>query len=140
AIALEEAAAAGELEPYPFVLPSELALEGGFGPEHEVDLRPALRAIATALLEGGAPSVVAARFHRTIVDATSALVARVLSATGLSRVVLTGGSFQNQRLERGLRARLGADRVMMAREVPINDGGLSLGQAWAAVLALEGSA
>ena len=92
------------------------------------------------MLQGVSPAIVAARFHGTIVDASSAVVARVLAATGLSRVVLTGGSFQNQRLERGLRTRLGADRVMMAREVPINDGGLSLGQAWAAVLALEAPA
>ena len=140
AVALEEAALSAELEPYPFVLPSELALEGPSGAAHDVDLRPAVRGIAADLIDGVAPSVVATRFHRTVVDATSALVARVLAATGLSRVVLTGGSFQNQRLERGLRGRLGADRVMMAREVPINDGGLSLGQAWAAVLALDAPA
>jgi hydrogenase maturation protein HypF len=140
AVALEEAALAAELEPYPFVLPSELAFDGPVDRRHEVDLRPALRALATAVLDGVAPSVVAARFHRTITLATSSVVARVLAATGLSRVVLTGGSFQNQRLERGLRARVGADRVLMAREVPINDGGLSLGQAWAAVLALEAPA
>jgi hydrogenase maturation protein HypF len=140
AIALEEAADPRDLEPYAFELPAELALEGPLGAAHEVDLRPALRQIAAALLEGVAPSIVAARFHRSVVEATSAVVARVLAATGLSRGVLSGGSFQNQRLERGLRARLGADRVRMAREVPINDGGLSLGQAWAAVLALEAPA
>jgi hydrogenase maturation protein HypF len=139
AVALEESASAGELEPYPFELPAELALDGSFGPEHEVDLRPTLRALTAAVLEGVAPSLVAARFHRSIVEATSTVVARALAATGLSRVVLTGGSFQNQRLERGLRARIGSDRICMAREVPINDGGLSLGQAWAAVLALDAS-
>jgi len=140
AVALEEAALATELEPYPFVLPSALSLDGPLTAQHEIDLRPAVRAIVTALLEGAAPSLVATRFHRTVVEATSTVVARVLAATGLSRVVLTGGSFQNQQLERGLRARIGADRVTMAREVPINDGGLSLGQAWAAVLALEAAA
>ena len=36
---------------------------------------------------------------------------------------------QNRVLERGLVERLGEDRVVMAREVPLNDGGLSLGQA-----------
>lgn len=140
AIALEEAADARELEPYPFVLPADLALDGPLDARHEVDLRPALRALTADLLDGVAASTLSARFHRTVVEATAAVVARVLAATGLSRVVLTGGSFQNRRLEQGLRARLGADRVCMAREVPINDGGLSLGQAWAAVLTLEASA
>jgi hydrogenase maturation protein HypF len=140
AIALEEIADPGAVEPYPFVLPSDIALEGPIGAAHEVDLRPAVRALVPALLEGAAPSLVAARFHHTIVLATSAVVARVLAATGIRRVVLTGGSFQNQRLERGLSERLGADRICMARQVPVNDGGLSLGQAWAAVLALADQA
>ena len=46
------------------------------------------------------------------------------------------GALQNRLLERGLVARLGAETVVMARDVPVNDGGLALGQAWAAVLAL----
>jgi hydrogenase maturation protein HypF len=79
---------------------------------------------------------VAARFHHTVVQATATVVAGVLASTGLRRVVLTGGSFQNRLLERGLSERIGPERVIMAREVPVNDGGLALGQAWAAVLAL----
>ena len=62
--------------------------------------------------------------------------ADALAETGLRRVVLSGGALQNRLLERGLVARLGAETVVMARDVPVNDGGLALGQAWAAVLAL----
>ena len=64
------------------------------------------------------------------------MAARALAETGLRRVVLSGGALQNRLLERGLVARLGAETVVMARDVPVNDGGLALGQAWAAVLAL----
>jgi hydrogenase maturation protein HypF len=120
-------------------LPSAIAMDEPLGPAHEVDLRPTLRAAVGELLSGVSAAVVAARFHQTVVEATSAVVARVLALTGLRRVVLTGGSFQNRILEQGLRRRLGAERIAMAREVPINDGGLALGQAWAAVLALGAS-
>jgi hydrogenase maturation protein HypF len=136
AIALEEIADPGNVDPYPMTLPSALALEEPVGAAHEVDLRPTLRAVLAGLLDGDSPALVAARFHRSVVDATAAVVARLLAATGLGRVVLTGGAFQNQRLERGVVEQLGARRVSMARDVPINDGGLALGQAWAAVLAL----
>ncbi len=88
-------------------------------------------------LDGVAPDVVSARFHRTLVEATATTVTRVLAATGLRRVVLSGGSLQNRILERGLVERPGEERVMIAREAPINDGGIALGQALAAVLALN---
>jgi hydrogenase maturation protein HypF len=140
AAALEDAADVEAAEPYPVTLPTRLALDGPVGVDHEVDLRSTVRAVVTELLEGASPGRVAARFHRTIVEATSAVVARVLAATGLRTVVLSGGCFQNEILRSGVVERLGALQVVMARDVPINDGGLALGQAWAAVLALTAAA
>lgn len=140
AIALEEAALRERVDPYPVTLPTAVALDEALGVAHEVDLRPTLRAIVRDVIEAVSPAIVAARFHQTVVEATAAVVAQVLARTGLRRVVLSGGSFQNQLLEGGLVERLGQDRVSMAREVPLNDGGLALGQAWAAVLALAAPA
>jgi hydrogenase maturation protein HypF len=137
AVALEEIAASQDVEPYPFGLPSRLAQGEPLGPEHEVDLRPTVRALVRDRLAGVAPALISARFQRSIVEATSAVSLRLLAATGLRHVVLTGGSFQNRLLEQGVSDRLGDAVVSMAREVPINDGGLALGQAWAAVLALQ---
>lgn len=136
ALALEELADPGSATPYPFTAPAALALEGPLTASHEIDPRPTVRALVGELLAGASPSHVAARFHATVVEATSVVVARALAETGLRRVVLTGGALQNRLLERGLVARLGAETVVMPREVPVNDGGLALGQAWAAVLAL----
>jgi hydrogenase maturation protein HypF len=136
AIALEEAAGGATALPYAFELPTELALDVELGAAHEIDLRPTVRAVTADLLEGAPPAHVAARFHASVVHALSTVVARALAATGLRRVVLSGGSLQNRALEGGLIARLGADRVATAREVPLNDGGLSLGQAYRAALAL----
>jgi len=135
AIALEEAASEGPA--YPVTLPPALCESTAVSAEHEIDLRPTVRALVGELLEGVAASTVAARFHRTVIEATAAVVAR---AAPTGPVVLSGGSMQNRRLERGLVAALGA-RAALAREVPVNDGGIALGQAWAAVLSCrEGGA
>jgi hydrogenase maturation protein HypF len=138
AIALEEVAGSGRSAPdlshasgYPVALPAAA------GPEQvgEIDLRPTVPAVVADLLDGTSAAVVSTRFHASIVEATSAVVARVLADTGVRGVVLSGGSIQNQLLERGLRGRM-AGRVEVASEVPVNDGGIALGQAWAAALAL----
>lgn len=135
AMALEEAAG-GELgRPYPFVAPRAAAVDA-VDEEHEVDLRPTIRAVVEDVLDGVSTATIAARFHGTIVAATAGAVARL---RGGLPVVLSGGSLQNRILERGLVDALGGP-VYLAKEVPVNDGGLSLGQAWAAVLAARGDA
>ena len=137
AIALEEAAAQGRVEPYPWGAPRALAASGPVGAEHEIDLRPTTRALARELLDGVPGARVAARFHETVICATEEVVRRALALRPAAHVVLTGGALQNRILEAGLRARLGEPLVRMARELPLNDGGLALGQAWSAVLALR---
>lgn len=132
AMALEEAAAGACAAPYPFVAPTV----GGLSEPREVDLRPTVRAIVSDLLGGVPASTLAARFHGTVVAATAAAVGP--ARAGLP-VVLSGGSLQNRILERGLVDALGG-RVYLAKEVPVNDGGLSLGQAWAGVLAARDDA
>ncbi len=136
AIALEDCAA-GDGAPYPVGVPATVAPVAGAQVPAELDLVPTVRAVVDDLLAGVAAPVIAARFHQTLIDATARLVEQALAATGTRLVVPTGGALQNQRLSRGLVRRLGADRVRAPRQVPINDGGLALGQAWAAVLALR---
>jgi hydrogenase maturation protein HypF len=66
-----------------------------------------------------------------IVDVT----ARIARQTGIRRVALTGGVFQNARLSslaaHGLAQ--GNLDVLLHRRVPCNDGGLALGQALQAI-------
>jgi hydrogenase maturation protein HypF len=59
-----------------------------------------------------------------------AAIAAVARATGEPRVALTGGCFQNRWLCERAAARLEADghQVLLHRQVPPNDGGISLGQ------------
>lgn len=100
-------------------------------PEHpdreEIDWRPMIRAIQEDLQADIAPGVIAVRVHLALADT----VRRLAQAVGLPRVVLSGGCFQNGLLVELARERLASAgfEVFTHREVPPNDGGLSLGQA-----------
>jgi hydrogenase maturation protein HypF len=80
---------------------------------------------------------VARIFHNTLVAAFSEAAARAQARTGLTTVALSGGVLQNRLVHDGLITRLteAGLRVLVHHQVPPNDGGLSLGQAWAGVLA-----
>lgn len=75
----------------------------------------------------------AALFHATLIAALDDWVRSV--APGEKMAVGSGGCFLNQILVRGLRTRLGAHgmRLFEARQVPPNDGGVAVGQAWVAL-------
>ncbi len=77
----------------------------------------------------------AALFHRAIADGLARWVAQATESTGLRTIALGGGCFLNARLTALLVPRLAARgiRVLEARQAPPNDGGIALGQAWAAI-------
>lgn len=115
---------AGEVEAPPY----EFGIERR-GPM-EVDLRPMVRAVVADLLAGTARAAIAARFHATMAAAARELVTRALVETGPVPVVLTGGSFQNERLTRLVRDAVApVAPVLRHARVPPGDGGLALGQA-----------
>ena len=95
------------------------------------DPRPTLVALLEGVASGRPPGVIAAAFHETIAEVTRELVAAAAAETGLRTVCLSGGVFQNRRLASTLLRRLGRDGfdVFINRRVPVNDGGISYGQA-----------
>jgi hydrogenase maturation protein HypF len=134
AVALESAArpfAAGA-EP----LPWRLERRGGL---LVYDPVPTLAAVLE-LAAGRPAGEVAARFHATVADVTAALVAECAAATGVRQVCLGGGVFQNALLADAVLGRLrGAGlEAHLGREVPVNDGGISYGQAVVAAARLAG--
>jgi hydrogenase maturation protein HypF len=101
----------------------------GPGPS-ELDLRPAVRALAGDLMNGVSPAAVSARFHSTLAAATVELIGLARRRSGDLPVVLTGGVFQNALLvERVIREAGPGVRVLRHGAVPPGDGGLALGQA-----------
>ena len=79
----------------------------------------------------------ARQFHVALADGLARWVGAAAQATGLRHVALGGGCFLNALLTRELVARLQALglQVLEARQAPPNDGGIALGQAWAALCA-----
>jgi len=104
------------------------------------DPRPTLGALLADGTGATSPARLAARFHETIATVTRELCAEVRRATGLRAVCLSGGVFQNQWLAEALLDRLGRDgfEVHINRLVPVNDGGISYGQAAVAAARLAG--
>ena len=74
-------------------------------------------------------------FHATLVQALADWTERAARQHGVHTVAMGGGCLLNAILSHGLRQRLSALglTVLEARQVPPNDGGLSLGQAWVAM-------
>ncbi|HTP98453.1 MAG TPA: carbamoyltransferase HypF [Casimicrobiaceae bacterium] len=97
----------------------------------DLDLMPLLARLADECDAGFG----AALFHATLVAALAEWVARAARAHGIATVACGGGCFLNAILSRGLEASLAARGIAMleAMDVPPNDGGLSLGQAFVAV-------
>lgn len=91
---------------------------------------------------GTRPAVMAARFHHTVGAMILAGVERLCAETGIRRVALSGGVFQNRYLLSHLAECLASRgySVLLQRRVPPNDGGLALGQALLGDLLLRGAA
>ena len=122
---------------YPIGSPWQLAADTQVGEAHEVDLRPTLRAVVGDLLGGQPTARIAARFHRTLIDVLADTARAAFEEAPAQALILSGGSLQNAWLAAGLHQRLADLPVRMAAQVPVGDGGLSLGQAFAAVLQLQ---
>jgi len=95
---------------------------------------PILMAVARETAAGLSPAAIAARFHNTLSRAVVHLADSLCRRHGINTVCLSGGSFQNSLLRRQVVAALRSRRlrVYWNQLVPLNDGGLSYGQAAAA--------
>jgi hydrogenase maturation protein HypF len=92
---------------------------------------PIVRAVMQDKIQGVSQAVISARFHNTLIVLFDSVCRHLRGRTGMDRVALSGGVFQNSRLLGGLSDALensGFDLITHKR-VPANDGGLSLGQA-----------
>ena len=103
------------------------------------DPAPTLVALLAARSDGASVSVLASRFQGTVAEVTRELCDAARTGTGVRAVCLSGGVFQNQWLASALLARLAADgfEVFINRLVPVNDGGVSYGQAAVAAARLS---
>lgn len=105
------------------------------GEAAQVEVGALVRAVSEDLLRGTSVPVLAARFHNALADLVLDVCRSLRGQHALSTVALSGGVFQNSRLLHGCLDRLEGSgfTVLTHRQVPPNDGGISLGQAAVAV-------
>lgn len=83
-------------------------------------------------LESGRESaVIALDFHLCLIQSLFGLLCQLAEKTGIQRVVLAGGCMQNMLLQEGLFILLEQKgfTVHTGEQIPVNDGGIALGQA-----------
>jgi hydrogenase maturation protein HypF len=112
-------------------------LEGLFllreGPPFFLDLGGLFRLLAGAGRGGGGdPAAAALLFHRVVARAALAGARHMRQSSGLGRIALSGGVFQNVLLTELLLDALRQDgfEVFLHRDVPPGDGGLAVGQVY----------
>jgi hydrogenase maturation protein HypF len=114
----------GEAGEYPFSTSEEQGVS-------VIKVGELITAITNDLKRGDSKAVIAARFHNTIASMIAGVCRLISKRTRLTGVALSGGVFQNRLLLEKAINRLesaGLD-VYTHRQVPCNDGGVSLGQA-----------
>ena len=124
AIEMEMAADESEHGSYPFTIVEKDGV-------NIVRLDGLFRAIVQDVENNVSQSKIAMKFHRTMAEMVVQMCRRLAKVSGINRVALSGGVFQNRLLLRLTVAALekAGFEVLTHSKVPTNDGGVSLGQA-----------
>ncbi len=106
----------------------------------QVRVRGAVEALVRDVMAGIPTPKISARFHNGLAEAVRDAVQKIGQETSLRNVVLSGGVWQNITLLQKTLSLLRKDgfEIYIHRDVPANDGGLSLGQAFVAASRLRG--
>ncbi|MFC1966940.1 carbamoyltransferase HypF, partial [Chloroflexota bacterium] len=129
-----EAQAAIELEMVAYDEPDETAYYPFSLVEQDglslIKLESLFSAIIHDLQNYVSKATIAVKFHNTVARLIRGLCQVISNTTGITRVALSGGVFQNRLLLRKAVNLLESDgfKVFTHRQVPCNDGGISLGQ------------
>jgi len=96
-----------------------------------IQLKELLSAIVKDLYQGVSKATISAKFHNTVVRMVCEMCQLIAERTGINQVALSGGVFQNRLLLRKVVSSLESANfsVLTHKQVPCNDGGISLGQA-----------
>jgi hydrogenase maturation protein HypF len=96
-----------------------------------IDVDVLLEELYTDYINGVPQGIISAKFHNTVINFTLDLAKRIRDMNNVGKVVLSGGCFQNRYLLEGLNRELQGEgfAVYIPSKIPVNDGGISLGQA-----------
>ncbi|MEO0293001.1 MAG: carbamoyltransferase HypF [candidate division WOR-3 bacterium] len=102
--------------------------EGNF---YIIDPLPIIRGIVEDIIRKISPNLISSRFHQSLVKMILKVSILLREETGINKVCLSGGVFQNTVLRGRVTKELKREgfEVFNHREIPPNDGGISSGQA-----------
>lgn len=95
-----------------------------------ISWKSVIQAIAEDMLNNIDKGVISARFHNTVARIAYQAVIKIHNDTGINKVMLTGGTFQNQYLTKKLVDLIHKSglKAYINNRIPCNDGGIALGQ------------
>ncbi|MBU1918052.1 carbamoyltransferase HypF, partial [bacterium] len=101
---------------------------------YEIDYRPLVRSLVQEMTKGTNTPELGMRFHLSLISSFIEVAQLIRKKTGIQTVALSGGSWQNQILSQKMTKELKNQgfTVYTNELVPVNDGGVSLGQAYIA--------
>jgi len=104
-----------------------------------LEYAPTVSGVIKDVRNGVSAGVIAARFHNTLCEGLLELAKMARQHTKLTTVALSGGVFCNRYLANRMIGRLQDEdfRVLWPQSVPVNDGGVALGQAAIAAAMIE---
>jgi len=102
-----------------------------FDLKEAIDVKDVIRGIVNDIERGTSLSIISTKFHNTMAAIILEAVQKISKSTGICKIVLSGGVFQNKYLLEETENRLISHTfdVYSHRRVPSNDGGIALGQA-----------
>lgn len=127
AIELEAIASKDEKKTYPYDL---RAAQEGLKIPVQISVIKTIRSILDDFHNGVSAAVISGRFHRTIAEIVLEVCQMIRKETDIQTVALSGGVWQNiTLLEQAFKLLKDAGfQILTHREIPPNDGGISLGQ------------
>jgi len=133
AIEMEMAADESERGSYPFAIVERNGV-------NIVCLKELFSGVIGDLKSGVSQATIAMKFHRTMAEMVVQMCQGLAKVSGINKVALSGGVFQNRLLLRLTVAALeeAGFEVLTHSKVPTNDGGVSLGQAIIANFTVSG--
>ena len=98
--------------------------------DETINVLPMVQAIVKDVTDGISPDIISAKFHHSIADIIIKITKEISKKTGIDRVILSGGTFQNRILLEEAEVLLHDQGfyVYHPEEFPVNDGGIALGQ------------
>lgn len=95
-----------------------------------IDIIPTIEELVQDKFYGESIAIMATKFHNTLIEATLEIIEKIKETTGISKIVLSGGVFENRYLISKLYKKMSSIgfEVFFNEKIPINDGGISVGQ------------